>query len=133
MRRLYFLMSFFFVVFCSCESPQKENIIGSWKSNDSARIYFNKDGTFNVENISKSILFGNCKDKRLFSGAGIWKIRYLENIYKIELLFPRSNALPSGFACYLNIEKKFHLSNSSWILFFYGEDFDYKYIFFRSQ
>ena len=133
MRWISFLMVFSLVVFYSCKSPKKEDVIGTWQSNDSTRFQFCNDGTFNVKNIPKSILFGNYKDKKLFSGTGVWNIQYLEDTWKIELLFPKSNVLPGGFACYLNIEKKINLGNSSWNLFFFGENFDYKYIFIRSK
>lgn len=129
MKQIPILALFSLVLFCSCSSPKEENIIGVWISNDSSKFQFNNDSTFNVVNIPKSILFGHNTSKSLFSGSGVWNIQCLENIWKIELLFPKSDELPGGIACYLNIEKKFHFSRPTWSLFFYGEDFDYKYEF----
>jgi hypothetical protein len=114
---------------CSCNYPKKEDIVGVWLSNDNSRFQFNNDSTFNVANIPKSILFGNYATKSLFSGSGVWDIQRLENNWKIELIFPKTDDLPGGFACYLNIEKKFHFGRPTWSLFFYGENFDYKYEF----
>lgn len=129
MKHISILTLFSLVLFCSCSSPKKEDIIGVWSSNDSSRFQFNNDSTFIVANMPESILFGHYTSKNLFSGTGVWDIQYLENIWKIELIFPKSDELPGGFACYLNIEKKFHFSGSTWSLFFYGENFDYKYEF----
>ena len=133
MKLFFLLMLSFLAVFHSCESPKNDDVVGTWQSNDSAEFQFYEDGHFNVKYIPKSILFGNYKDKSLFSGTGVWNIQYMENTWKIELLFPRSNVLPGGFACYLDIEKKLNWRNTSWSLFFYGENFDYKYIFIRSK
>lgn len=129
MMRISILALFSLVLFSSCSSPKKEDIIGVWLSNDSSKFQFNNDSTFNVANMPKSILFGHYTNKSLFSGSGFWDIQCLENIWKIELIFPKSDELPGGFACYLNIEKKFHFGRSTWSLFFYGENFDYKYEF----
>jgi hypothetical protein len=133
MKQIAIFTLFSLALFYSCTSPKQEDIIGVWRSNDSSSFQFNKDSTFYVSNMPKSILFGNYKDINLFSGAGVWDIQYFENTWKIELLFPKSNALPGGYACYLNIEKKISLGNSSWNLFFYGGDFEYKYIFIHSK
>lgn len=129
MKQFSILTIISLVLFCSCSSPKKEDIIGVWLSNDSSRIQFNNDSTFIVTGMPESILFGHYASKKLFSGSGVWDIQYLENTWKIELIFPKSDDLPGGFACYLNIEKKFHFSRSTWSLFFYGENFDYKYEF----
>jgi hypothetical protein len=129
MKQISIFILFSLVLIYSCKSPKKEDIIGVWISNDSSRFQFYNDCTFNVENMPKSILFGHYTSKNLYSGSGVWSIQCLENIWKIELIFPKSNELPGGFACNLNIEKKFHFGKSTWSLFFYGENFDYKYEF----
>lgn len=133
MRWIYLVLLFCLVVFSSCESPTKDDVIGTWESKDSARFQFYNDGSFYVKNIPKSILFGNCKDISSFSGKGVWNIQYIENTWQIELLFSKNNSLPGGFACYLNMEKKINLGSSSWNLFFYDGNIDYKYIFIHSK
>lgn len=129
MKRISILILFSIVLLFSCNSPKKENIIGIWLSNNSSQFQFNNDSTFTVTDMPESILFGHYSSRKVFSGSGIWNIQYFENTWKIELIFPKSDNLPSGFACYLNIEKKFHFSGSTWSLFFYDENFDYKYRF----
>ncbi len=129
MKQISILVLYSLILFCSCSYPTKEDIIGDWLSNDSSKLQFINDSSFNVKNIPKSILFGHYASKSLFSGFGVWDIQCVENIWKIELLFPRSDELPGGFACYLNIEKKFHFGRSTWSLFFYRENFDSKYEF----
>lgn len=124
------------VVLCSCKSPKKEDIIGTWQSDDGASFHFSNDGTFSVKNIPRLVLLGESykEGENLVSGTGVWEIKSIENNWKIELLFSNSKEYEfrNHFGDYLDIEENFW-SDSSWNLCFYGDDFNYKYIFTRSK
>lgn len=124
-----------FIIYClfllmlssSCSQPRRSDIIGKWKSEDNSTFQFKEDSTFIVKDVPKSIIFGHIDSKKNFSDTGKWEIREYYSSYRIELLFPKSSELPGGFVTYLNIEREFGIGKLN--LFFWGKDFDYKYVY----
>ena len=130
MKKTYLLFLFLIFFLGACKDLNKNDIIGTWKSDNKTLFLFHNNNTFEVKNIPEAILFDNLSSNKLYSGTGNWELIYLENRWKIELSFGKYLDF-SSYCCYLDIEKGFYSKKFLWKLYFYDGAQDTKYYLYR--
>lgn len=134
MIRKIILFAVLAIVFQGCmnTSPTKNDITGTWESQDAAVFTFKNDGTF----IGKSLPSAFFSDKygKKFDGSGNWTIAGEYGTWKVNLKFEKVNNTPvQGYYFILISGSGFLEGNPPWYLFLYpdGEEGGERYKFTR--
>ena len=78
---------------CTGKGPRRNDVLGTWVSNDGASFVFKEDGTFTGNSLPATYYtFHTSKEKvdgKKVNGSGIWEVENDQNVKEVKLHFTK--------------------------------------------